>query len=213
MKQVVAFVLLLLATNWCLSQATPSSSEKSAMGHGSFPVKVDKTLDSAKLKAGDTVQFETIGAFKLPDGTLVPKGSKVTGQVTTAKARSKGDSESQLALSFDQLSVQEGRQLALKGSLQAVFPQPDEVDPGMPVTSGMQKGAGTGTMPDASYKPGDMKSGVEDSRSSGAVLDPKAVGVHGISNLQLDDGVLRSNGKNIKLGGGIRLVVRADFLK
>ena len=91
----VSIALLALAASLCFGQAVASAQSATtpvATGHGAFPVKVTKTLDSSKLKEGDAVEVETAGSFKLPDGTLVPKGSKLTGHVTAAKARSKGDS-------------------------------------------------------------------------------------------------------------------------
>ena len=92
-------------------------------------MKVTKTLDSSKLKEGDAVEVETAGSFKLPDGTLVPKGSKLTGHVTAAKARSKGDSDSELTVTFDKLNITSGKQLSIKGAVQAVFPPAEEADP------------------------------------------------------------------------------------
>ena len=50
-------------------------------------MKVTRTLDSSKLKEGDTVEVETAGSSSCPDGTLVPKGSKLAGRVTAAKAQ------------------------------------------------------------------------------------------------------------------------------
>ena len=94
----------------------------SAIAHGSFPVKVVKTLDSSKLKEGDSFEVETAGSFKLADGTLVPKGSKILGHIAASKARSKGDPDSQLALAFDKLNISGGKQMSLKGEVQAVFP-------------------------------------------------------------------------------------------
>jgi hypothetical protein len=44
-----------------------------------------------------------------------------------------------------------------------------------------------------------------------ATPTPQSVGVHGIDNLQLDNGVLSSKGKNVKLGGGVRIVVHVDI--
>ena len=95
-----------LAATLCFGQG--SSPTPAAISHGAFPVKVAKTLDSSKLKEGDTVEVQTAGSFKLADGTLVPKGSKLTGHVTASKARSKGDTDSQLALTFDKLNVANG---------------------------------------------------------------------------------------------------------
>jgi len=200
------------------AQVPPRSLTPNAVGHGAFPVKVIKTLDSSKLKEGDAVEVETAGTFKLPDGTLVPKGSKLTGHVTSAKARSKGDPESQLAVSFDKLNVTNGKQLSVKGTVQAVFPPPDEVDPGVPSASSHQGGNGAGltaggAVPAPDYKPTtDIKIGSDtESRGGQAVIDPKSVGVHGMDNLQLNDGVLTAKGKNVKLGGGVRMIVRADI--
>ncbi len=174
-------------------------------------MKITKTLDSSKLKEGDAIEVETAGSFKLPDGTLVPKGSKLAGHVTAAKARSKGDPESQLTVTFDKLNIANGKQLPVKGVVQAVFPPAEEVDPGVAGTSSHEGGS----VPSPDYKPtSDIKIGSNsDSISHGQPApDPKSVGVQGIDNLQLDNGVLTSKGKNVKLGGGVRMIVRVDIL-
>src|SRR6202521_4616777 len=121
---IVLMGTLLVAT-LCYGQgvsSVPAKATPAAVAHGAFPVKVIKTLDSSKLKEGDAVEVETAGSFKLADGTLVPKGSKLTGHVTASKARSKGDTESQLTVTFDKLNVAGGKQLSIKGMVQAVFP-------------------------------------------------------------------------------------------
>jgi hypothetical protein len=212
------FLVVLFAASLCLGQAAAQTSPQAAtpgvVGHGAFPVKVTKTLDSSKLKEGDAVELETSGSFKLPDGTLVPKGSKMFGLVTAAKARSKGDPQSQLVISFDKLNVANGKQLAVKGTVQAVFPPADEPDPGLPGSSSHQGGPGTVPAPD--YKPTtDIKTGIatETSARAPAASDPKATGVHGFDNLSLEDGVLSSKGKNVKLGNGVQLIVRVDILQ
>ncbi len=200
------------------AQASPQAAIPNAIGHGAFPVKVTKTLDSSKLKDGDAVELETSGGFKLPDGTLVLKGSKLYGHVVTTKARSKGDPESQLAIAFDKLSVANGKQLSVRGVVQAVFPPADEVDPGIPGSSAHQGGNGAGltagSVPPPEYKPTtDIKIGTNtESTQSQTAADPKSVGVHGFDNLRLNDGVLTSNGKNVKLGSGVRIIVHVDIL-
>jgi hypothetical protein len=219
MRRIAAgFVGILLAAVLCYGQDSTSSAAPAAVGHGAFPVKITKTLDSSKLKDGDAIEVETAGSFKLPDGTLVPKGSKMSGHVAAAKARSKGDPQSQLSLAFDKLNITGGAQLTLKGSVQAVFPAPDEVDPGIPPSSGHQ-GAGGASKPGSfsppDYTPtSDMKTGSNaDSSSHGTqAADPKSVGVHGVDNLELQDGILSSKGKNVKLGSGVRLIVHVDIL-
>ncbi len=117
-RMVIVLMGGALAASLCYGQGStpaPAQAAPAAIGHGSFPVKVIKTLDSSKLKEDDTVEVETASAFKLPDGTLVPKGSKLTGRVTAAKARSKGDPESQLTLTFNKLNIANGKQLSING--------------------------------------------------------------------------------------------------
>jgi hypothetical protein len=215
MNRIGIIFLSVLLAGMCYGQTTTSVAAQTtpaAIGHGAFPVKVVKTLDSSKLKEGDNVEVETAGAFKLPDGTLVPKGSKLTGHVTSSKARSKGDSDSQLTVSFDKLNITNGKQLSVKGIVQAVFPPPDEPAPQM---AGKASGAAGGGYVGATVGTVDSdKSGsnMESSGNGSGSIDPKAAGVQGIHNLELSDGVLTSKGKNVKLGDGVRMIVRVDIL-
>jgi hypothetical protein len=216
----IVVVGIALAASLCFGQAS-TSAPAAAIGHGAFPVKVTKTLDSSKLKVGDTVELETAGSFKLPEGTLVPKGSKLTGHVTAATARSKGDTTSQLTVSFDKLNVADGKQISVKGMVQAVFPPQEEAEPLM---AGKASGAaGGGYSPGAAgggYGAGsvgtvtDAKSGsdMQSSSKPQAATDPKSTGVQGIRGLELgSDGSVISDGKNVKLGNGVRMIVHVDI--
>lgn len=214
----VSFAVLSLV-GFSLGQ-TPAAAPI-ATGHGAFPVKVIKTLDSSKLKEDDSIEVETAGSFKLPDGTLVPKGSKLMGRVVNAKARSKGDPDSVLDLAFDKLNVQGGKQLALKGTVQAIFPPADEPEgPNMSTMGTSQGGSAGGVGPggaSSGMSPGigvtNAKTG-SDTRSSSPsqpVMDRSSVGVQGMHDLDLKDGILTSKGKNVKLGGGVRMIVRVEI--
>ncbi len=46
---------------------------------------------------------------------------------------------------------------------------------------------------------------------SQSAMTSQSVGVHGMDNLQLDNGVLTSKGKNVKLGNGVRMIVHVDI--
>ena len=48
--------------------------------------------------------------------------------------------------------------------------------------------------------------------SSQANLNPQSTGVQGMHDLQLESGVLSSKGKNVKLGNGVRMIVKVDIL-
>ena len=205
---------ILLGSTLSHGQAASAAAQAgAAVGHGSFPAKVSKTLDSSKLKDGDSFEVETAGSFKLADGTLVPKGSKISGHVTTSKARSRGDSDSQLTLVFEKLSVAGGKQLSIKGEVQAVYPPADEpMGPNMATAGTSQGGSGAGG---GSGGVGitNSKSGSNMETSGGqSAMDMKYNGVQGMHDLSLDNGILTSKGKNVKLNGGVRLVVRADIL-
>ncbi len=220
----VALVMLLAALG-CFgqtaspspAQTSPQSTTQNAVGHGAFPVKVTKALDSGKLKEGDAVEVETVGTFKLPNGTLVPRGSKLVGHVAASKARSRGDTDSELTLAFDKLNVANGGQLSVKGIVQAVFPPPDEVmDPSMTgaattAAGGSAGGAGVATIGTVT----NSKSGsnMASANTPQPSMDPKSVGVQGIHDLDLgQNGALSSKGKQVKLGTGVRMIVRVDIL-
>jgi hypothetical protein len=204
-------LVVLLAGAVCLGQTASSGAAPSqaatprVTGHGAFAVKVSKTLDSSKLKEGDTVEVEIAEPFKLADGTLVSKGTKLTGHVASSKARAKADAESELTVVFDRLNLN-GKQLVVKGSVQAVFPPPDYSNPTIAVST-MSKSGGPG------YQPSDIKSGsnLDVSNNTPSPMDPKTVGVHGVHGLELKDGVLTSKGKNVKLDGSMRMIVHIDI--
>lgn len=208
----IVFLGALLLATLSFSQASSAQAAGHVVAQGSFPVKIVKTLDSSKLKDGDTVQLETAGSFKLVDGTLVPKGTKVEGKVVMAKARSKGDPESQLTLTFSKIGVGE-KEVMINGTVQAVYPPAEEpMGPNMATAGtsqgGSGAGGGSGGVGITNSKPG---SNMESSNSQDAV-NLKAAGVQGMHGLSLDNGAITSKGKNVKLGDGVRMVVHADFL-
>jgi hypothetical protein len=220
-RLMVGLLGFLLTASLCFGQ-TAGPATSTGIGHGAFPVKVTKTLDSSKLKEGDAIEVETAGSFKLPNGTLVPKSSKMAGHVVLAKARSKGDPESQLTIAFDKLTIG-SEQLPVKGSVQAVYPPADDPQGPNMATAGTSQGGsmgGGGAGGSLSgVNPGGIgitnsKTGSDTQSASNpqSSVDPKATGVQGMHDLQLENGVLTSKGKNVKLGSGVRLVVYVDIL-
>ena len=222
MNRWVAVVFALLTSSVWLSGQDPNAAPMQVPAnarraqkilHGAFPVKVLKTLDSSKLKDGDPVEVETAGKFKLKDGTLVRRGTKVTGRVTVARARSKGDPDSQLTLVFDRLNVSKEKELSMTGIVQAVFPG-DDTDPNMTAgaygaAGGAVSGASVGTVTDAQ-----IGSNLEHSEARGQpVMTTDSAGVQGVDGLELNRGVLSSKGKNVKLGPGMRIMVRAAIME
>jgi hypothetical protein len=190
----------------------PAAATAASVAHGAFPVRLTKTWDSGRLKVGDVVEADTAGGFKLPGGSLVPKGSKLIGHVTAATARSKGDSTSTLRVMFDKLNLADGKQLSVKGTVQAVFPAEEEAAPQM---AGKASGAaGGGYSGPTIGTVTDTKSGsnMESSSKPSSPMDIKATGVQGIKEVELgSDGAVLSTGKNIKLGAGVQMIVRVEI--
>ena len=115
------------------SQATsaqPAPNNPDNLIKGSFPVQLEKTLDSSKLKEGDTVVCKTVTAIRSRSGLMIPSGAKVIGHVIQAQARSKGDAESKLAIEFDKIEYAKGEEMPMKGTFQAIGPSLGEKAPG-----------------------------------------------------------------------------------
>jgi hypothetical protein len=94
--------------------------------HGAISVSLAKSIDSKKLKEGDEIPTKTLGTLRTSDGVTIPNGSMVVGHVTQATARSKGDLTASLGIAFDKILVAGGKDIPIKGTLQAVGPNPSE---------------------------------------------------------------------------------------
>ncbi len=217
MNRFAALALVIVACSQLLygqnPAATPPQDSVNAaaprmIGHGAFPVKIIRSLDSSKLKDGDAIEAETLGAIQLRDGRLIPKHSKVIGYVKRSTARSRGDQQSELAIRFDKIKLDKA-DLRMLGIVQAVFPPPDEYDPRY-VNGPIAKESGIG-LTGADAKTG---SNMDSGSSARAVMTTESTGVQGMKGLDLGrDGSLSSNGKSVKLNAEVRMIVRAAFLE
>jgi len=193
-----------------LSQGDQTPSDEDAI-RGVFPTILVKPLDSKKLKQGDQVVCQTTAVLHTRSGMVIPNKSKVIGQVTQAKARSKGDSESSLAIAFDKIQLPNGKDVPFKGVLQAVAPS-------LGGNSGPDTGAASpGTIPngrgaDLSTMPAPSSTRVPDTVGVHPLITSQSAGVLGIPSLQMDkDSVLTSSGKEVKLDSGTQMLIRAEI--
>ena len=77
-------------------------------------------LDARKNKEGDRVAARTTEAVKQDGQVVLPKGSRLLGHVTQAKARAKGETESSLGIVFDRAVLKNGQEMPLNVVVQAV---------------------------------------------------------------------------------------------
>src|SRR5579864_6006071 len=127
-------VLILISAGMALAQTSnpqtgsmPSAATQQAGNaadnamRGPLPVTLAKSVDSKKAKEGDPVIATTAVGLQ-GQGISIPKGSKVIGHVTQAQARSRGDAQSALGIAFDKIEIGKGKEMPMKGVLQAVAP-------------------------------------------------------------------------------------------
>lgn len=182
------------------SSTTPTAAATTPK-HGAFTVELIKALDSKKLKEGDAVEAKLTGSITLPSGAKVPRGAKVLGHVTEAKARSKSDSQSSLGISFDKIAWPGGEDTPIHGVIQAVAPNPSEE-----ITTGDY--IGYHGLDEATAKPPKP----DNRRDPIPILNETSQEVLGIKNMQLGaEGVLTSTGKEIKLDSGTHMLLNVTI--
>ncbi len=76
--------------------------------------ELTKGIDAKKAKAGDLVSARTTNAVTLADGTELPKGTKLIGKVTDARAKSNSDKTSHVAFSLEQAVTKDGQEISLR---------------------------------------------------------------------------------------------------
>ena len=190
--------------------AAPSTDDKP---HGPMPAVLTKSLDSKKLKEGDVVTARITAELHMRSGETIPRDSKLIGHVTKAESRSKGNPESALGIVFDKITLPDGKDMAIKGVLQAVGPSltaggpadaSQSIGPGM--MAGHEGAQGAGTTPPP------MGGMSQTTQTSKPVLNGQSKGVVGIRNLELgDNSVLLSSGKEIRLDSGTQLIVLTEI--
>ncbi len=79
-----------------------------------------KPLDARKNKVGDEVIAKTTHDLKSQGRVVIPKGSKLVGHVTEAKAQSKEQATSELGIAFDRAILKGGEELPLALGIQAI---------------------------------------------------------------------------------------------
>ena len=102
----------------------------------SVSAELAKGIDTKKAKVGDEVEVKTTSTAKLPDGTELPKGTKLTGKVTDVKAKSKEDKSAHLAFSIDHAVLKDGKQVPVAVIMMSV------TGPSQGATDAMMPGAG-----------------------------------------------------------------------
>src|SRR6266566_4830975 len=201
--------------------SAPTAAPANQLPAGTIiPAELAKSIDAKKAKSGDHVVAKTTIDLRSRDGsTVIPKGAKVLGHVTDAKARSKDE-------------MKGGRDLQFNGGIQAIGKpeqnaaahtgggSPMSESGGVPSGAAAQGGMGgarTGGAMGAPPSAGNPGNGPTDNGvpATGGVgpLSPASQGVVGIQGLSLQDSaqasVITSSSGNVHLDSGTQLILRA----
>jgi hypothetical protein len=213
--------------------SAPTAAPANQLPAGTIiPAELAKSIDAKKAKSGDQVIAKTTIDLRSKDGsTVIPKGAKIFGHVTDAKARSKDESGSMIAMAFDKVELKGGRDLQFNAGVQAIG-KPEQnaaaytgggspmserggVPSGAPGQGGMggRTGGAMGAPP-STGNPGNAPAdnGVPATGGVGP-LSPASQGVVGIQGLSLQDSaqgsVITSSTGNVHLDSGTQLILRA----
>ena len=101
--------------------AAQAGHQSAALADGTtMNAALTSPVDAKKNKPGDPVHAKTTQATKSNGQVVIPKGSKLEGHVTDAKARGKGQSESSLGVVFDKAILKNGQEVPLNVAVQAL---------------------------------------------------------------------------------------------
>src|SRR5216684_612380 len=108
------------------SSASSSTSAQAAQNSVSLSsgttieAALSSPVDARKNKEGDQVVARTTQAVKSDGQVVIPKGSRLVGHVTQAKAKAKGESQSALGIVFDRAVLKNGQEVPLHVVIQAL---------------------------------------------------------------------------------------------
>jgi hypothetical protein len=207
-------------------------SEGSLASGMTINAELNSSVDSKKAKAGEGVIAHTTAAVKSQDGrTILPAGTKLIGHVTQASARAKGAPDSALGIQFDKAVLKDGQEIPLSNvTIQALAavanpgfglaPNSEPIGGALgsnspasnPSISGSRGARPATATAESNPYPGGTEGG------TGVAAGPLASqsrGVYGLPGLSLaiatsgkaEVSVITSNGKNVHLDGGTRLLL------
>jgi hypothetical protein len=99
---------------------TGANSAGSLASGTTIPATLTKPVDARKSKPGDEITAKTTEDVRSGSGVVIPRGSRLVGHVTDAKAKAKGDSESALGIAFDHAVLRDGQQVPFNASIKAI---------------------------------------------------------------------------------------------
>ena len=180
------FALALQGQTGNVASSTPQAGQPVAAT--SVSAELTKRIDTKNAKQGDEVDARVTSTAKLPDGTELPRGTKLIGKVTDVKAKSKEDKSSHLAFSLDRAVLKDGKELPVMVALMSV------TGPAQNSAEMMMSPGGGGSAPSSG---GSSGGGMSSSAPSSAPSNPIVVNT---GQPQSSAGVLKNPQDRVPVG-------------
>lgn len=197
---------------------------------GVLVAELAKSLDVRKAKTDDKVEARVTMDMLAHGKVVIPRGAKIIGHITDAKAGTKEAPASTVEIAFDRVVLKHGGEIPLKATIQALGAPLQlsgtssdgitDASSGMPPLGGglpdTMGGAGrTGT---PGYPPRPVGSGAGagldngPNRNSAPPLGPTSIGVVGMKGISLastaQGSTISSANENVHLGSGTQLILK-----
>ena len=193
---------------------TPAADAPLEVGRPIY-AELTQTIDARKAKPGQKIVAKVTLAVLSRGKVLISDGAMITGHVTEASARSKKDSESVLGIVFDRAELQDGSELPLSLTVQAVGVGALTVPTDLEAASQNPYGSLAGSAMPGPPGPRELPRDPNDPMNAPhPALDVGSTGIVGLKGLDLTEGdtktgsLVTSASKNVKLDRGFELVLR-----
>ena len=90
-------------------------------------IALRESLDASKAKTGDQILAVLSNKIQLKNGKELPACTQILGVVATDDMQTSGTSK--LALNFNQAKLKNGTVVAIKATIEGIFPPIDTIDP------------------------------------------------------------------------------------
>jgi hypothetical protein len=91
-------------------------------GASEMNATLERSVDARRAKPGDEVTAKTNEGYTTASGATIPRGSRLVGRVTEARAHARGEgaAASQLGIVFERAELPDGRVVPMQATIQAV---------------------------------------------------------------------------------------------
>ncbi len=195
----------------------------------SLNAEFTKGIDTKKAKTGDEVNAKTTADAKLPDGTDLPKGTKLVGNVVEVTPKSKEQKNSHLVFSLNRAVTKEGKEVPIHAAVTSVtgpamaqsMDMPSPSSGGMAPSSGGGSGSGAASgsapAPSQSMPASSMSSDVQTQQGAMLKSAQDRVPVGNMPDVVLSApttpesaGVLDAQNQNISISSGTKFTVNVS---